>query len=94
MLIVLDAVEAFTTSDTTAVNEIARAIAKNSEKLPWWVKVLMFSRPDQSIAREVKGAGAGSIVQFELNPQDDHNKKDLRRFLAERVRPFYDAQLR
>ena len=73
MLIVLDALDESKTDEKSAFLEL---ISEEFSRLPKWIKILISSRPELQVKKELK-----HFNPFEIHPDDYNHKDDLRNFI-------------
>ena len=77
MLMVIDGLDE---SEYQERNELLDVIANHFCKLPCWIRFLCTTRPERNIAKELK-----QLNPFQLEPNEDENVQDIRRFLGNRM---------
>ena len=77
MLMVIDGLDE---SEYQERNEILDVLAKQLSKLPCWIRFLCTTRPEKNITEALK-----HLKPFQLEPNDDKNMEDIKRFIENRI---------
>ena len=84
MCILIDGLDECGDSDT---NALAQSLAKNIDRLPRWLKVLVTSREVSAVKHTF-----GDIPRFDLNGEDEQNMADIREYFTEKLQEKYGKE--